>query len=202
MRKNTNSTIQTTLFLVLGLPLVAAGGSHGPDPSAAFNWWGLGAQYSATPAFGWYLLTFFSFIGLLVYFTKAPLSDYLKARAEFIRSDIEEAKKAKIEAEKRLLQYRERLQNLDGEIRELREDLARQGKAEKARIEAEAAKLSEGILREAKSSIAGDVRHIKQTLKTELAGWVLAMSQQQLKGQMAPESQDHLTKQFINDLNA
>lgn len=186
---------------LLSSPMFAAGG-HAPDPNAGFNWWGLGSEYAETPAFGWYLITFFSFMGLLVYFTREPLRQYLQARSDLIRSNIEEAKQAKLEAEKRLTQYRERLQNLDAEIRELRRDLAEQGKIEKARIEAEASKLSESILAEARTSIAGDVRHIKQTLKTELAGWVLAMSQQQLKAGISAENQAALTQHFIDDLRA
>ena len=202
MPKFLNQLIKFTPFSIFSSGIFAAGGHHAPDPSAGFNWWGLGPQYAETPAFGWYTLTFFIFVGLLVHFVKTPLRDFLTARAEFIRSDIEEAKKAKLEAEKRLAQYRERLQNLDGEIRALRKDLAEQGKVEKVRIEAEAAKLSESIMQEAKSSIAGDLRHVKQTLKVDLAGWVLAMSQQQMQAGLSAENQDHLTKQFISDLRA
>lgn len=157
----------------------ASASEHAP---AGFNWWKLGSDYANTPAFGWYTITFFMFMGLLVYAAKKPLGEFLKLRSEKIRSEIEEAKRARQEAERRLEQYRSRLENLDKEIADLKADFEAQGEREKKRIMQDAETIAERIKADAQATMSTDLRHAEMRLKNLLLSWTISNVKEMLAG--------------------
>jgi F-type H+-transporting ATPase subunit b len=144
------------------------------------NWWGIGSAYKNSPALGWTLVTFAIFLAVLIKFAKKPLSDFLLERSLNIKNAIEEARRAKLDAEAKLKQYEQRLLDLDAEISQMRADFQHQGELERARLKQEAEKIAEQIRKESEQSLKAEVAKALQALKQEVAEKILANAQKNL----------------------
>lgn len=162
----------------------------------AINWWGIGGAYKDAPALGWYLLTFAIFLMALIYFIRKPLMLFLETRALDIERAIEEAKIAKAQAEKRVVEYEQRLKALDGEIEKLKADFLKQGEQEKAAFEKTAADLSAQIAKEAEENLVAEVRRALFSLKSDMADAIIASARSQLEKTTDENANDALKQVF------
>jgi F0F1-type ATP synthase membrane subunit b/b' len=148
------------------------------NQEVAINWWEFGNKHA--PALGWTYITFFVFVGLIIYLVRKPLQIYLEARAFDIKRAIEEAKKAKEDALSRMAQYEAKLSALDAEIESMKNEFILRGQQEKAAFEKAAAHLSEQITKEAEENLVSEVRHALLSLKSDMADAVIASARAQL----------------------
>ena len=168
--------------------------------SVGINWWGLGSQYENNPAFAWYAITFVIFLAVLFYAIKKPLSEYLKARSQLVRRQIEEANTAKREADQRVQQYEERLAKLDEEIAQITTQFKRHGEAEKANLRVQAEKVSSQIRKNAEESIDAELKHAALELKKEVALLSIALTRKSLPKQMTETVNEQICSAFSSQL--
>lgn len=168
---------------------------------SAINWWGIGSAYSNAPALGWYLLTFGIFVAAVVYFVRRPLLLYLETRALDIERAIEEAKKAKEQAEHRVAEYEARLKALDGEIEKLKAEFLKQGEQEKAAFEKSAAQLASQIAKEAEDNLASEVRRALFSLKSDMADAIVASARRQLEDSADAKTNEGLRSAFTQGVS-
>jgi F-type H+-transporting ATPase subunit b len=168
---------------------------------SSINWWGIGSAYSDAPALGWFLLTFAIFLFAVVYFVRKPLLLYLETRALDIERAIEEAKKAKAEAERRVGEYEARLRALDGEIEKLKAEFLKQGEQEKAAFERSAAQLAAQIAKEAEDNLASEVRRALFSLKSDMADAIIGLARRQLETSGDAKANEGLSKVFAQGVS-
>lgn len=149
------------------------------------NWWGIGSAYQNSPAIGWTLVTFVIFLLIIRHFVKTPLALFLKTRSQEIKTAIEEAKIAKLDAEAKLKQYEQRLLDLDAEILKMKSDSQHQGELERARLQQEAQKIAEQIQKDSEQTLKAEVSRAILLLKQEIADKILAKAKQNLN--LTPE---------------
>lgn len=165
------------------------------------NWWGLGSAYKDTPALGWYMLTFVIFIWALVYFARKPMMLLLETRALNVEKAIEEAKRAKTQAEEKIAKYELRLKALDGEIANLKSEFLKQGEIEKAAFEKSANDLAVQIAKEAEDNLASEVRRALLSLKSEMAEAIISATRVQIQDSGNLTAEADLKKVFIRDVS-
>lgn len=148
-------------------------------PSPVQNWWDLSNTHE--PAYGWWLLTFIIFVGLVIHFVRKPLGIYLEARSYDIKRAIEEAKRAKEEAIGRMAEYDAKVAALDTQIAELKAEMQSRGLKEKADFEKAASQLAQQITKEAEENLVSEVRHALQTLKSDMANAIVSAAKSQIE---------------------
>lgn len=163
------------------------------NAGVAINWWDFGN--AEAPALGWYIITFVIFVALLIHFVRKPLKVYLEARALDIKNAIDEAKKAKEEANAKMAGYESRLAALDEEIKKLKSEFVTRGEQEKANFEKSAAHLAQQITKEAEENLVFEVRHALSVLKTNMADAVVAQAKAQLEA-----SKDRATEAALRNV--
>lgn len=189
--------IERMLFLALiSAPALASSG-HGE-----INWWHLGSAYSEAPALGWLFITFFIFVFGLIYAIKKPLSLYLETRSKDIRKQIEEGKEAKLESEKKLRLYEEKLNSLDREIDRLKNNFEEQAKAEQLERERLLKELEGRIAHEADDTIKASYERAKNNLAEEVVEKALKIASATIASSRLTEVDGILKRAFIEDLNS
>jgi F-type H+-transporting ATPase subunit b len=149
----------------------------------------------------WTLVIFLAVIFVLGKFAWGPLLNSLQQREEFIRSSLEEARRDREEAEKRLQEYSDKLDAARAEAAKLLDEGRRNGEQLKGRIEgearAEAEKMVERATREidlAKKSAIKDLYATGAELATDLAGKVL-------QREISPRDHERLIAQSLDKLD-
>lgn len=168
----------------------------------AINWWGLGSQYKNSPALGWLTLTFLLFIYILVRSVKKPLSLYLETRSNDIRQAIEEGQRARLESEKRLKFYEDKLRGLNEEIEKLKNSFMVQAQAEKAEKERLAKEASERIHKDTKDTIRANFERSKNRLAEEIIRTALESAQRTIMENERAPVDAYLKEQLVSDLKS
>ncbi len=177
------------------------GEAHHEAPHVA-NWWHMGAEYAETPALGYLAITFFVFVGLLVYFGARPLKEHLQTRADTVEKAIAEATKAKEAALARAREAEAKLAALDGEVKKMKADFEAQGKAEADRIEAAAADMAKKIAKDTEDMVTAEMERAREALRAEAAKLALQMAEDRIKKMLTAADDARLRGGLVKDLQA
>lgn len=183
----------TFLFATWGISSTE-GAEHG------INWWHLGSEYKDAPAIGWLTITFFIFVYFVARAVRKPLSLYLEVRSKDIRQQIEEGRLAKLESEKKLKLYEEKLKSLDSEIERIRAAFHDQAQAEKAERERLSKELEARILKDAEDSINASYERSKNRLAEEVITKAMALAEATIAAKNRDQVDSFLKGAFLDDL--
>jgi F-type H+-transporting ATPase subunit b len=187
-----------TVLLLPGLAQAGGGGGHG-EPHVA-NWWGVGAEHSDAPALGLLTITFLIFVGGLIFSVRGPLANFLEARAHDIKAAIEEASRAKADAEAKAAEYEKRLAALDTEIDDLRRDFEKQGEAERTRLEKAGKALAARIAADTEATVQAEVARARQTLQQDAALAAVGLAEKKVRELLAADDEKNLNQGFVQSL--
>lgn len=143
----------------------------------------------------WRVVNFVVLFAILYRFTAKPVRDFFANRREGIISSLEEAKRAKEDAEGRYRELSQRLANRDQEFEEIRKSALENAEKVRDEIIAEAHERARRMEEKAKESIAQELKKARESLKREAAELALKLSEERLKKEIT--SGDH--KRFVNE---
>lgn len=181
--------------MLLADTLLASSNNHD-----AINWWGLGSEYKDAPALGWLIITFALFIWILVRAIKKPLSLYLETRSEDIKKAILEGQEARLEGEKKLKLYEEKLAGLDREIEKLKKSFMEQAELEKREKEKLAKEASARIIKDTQDTILANFARSKNKLAEELIKKALKDAQKDIMEHEQSTMDERLKERLLVDL--
>lgn len=179
---------------------MAFASEHGGTRDTSINWWHLGSEYAQKPALGWWIVTFVTFVGLLVYFVKKPLGAFLEARTHSVRQAIEEARIAKEAAEKKASEYAARLQALEQETSLMQEQFAQQAAQQSAAVIKAAQRLAAQISKDAEESIAAAQTKAMDDLKKHAAELAVQLAAKELE-RSGVDVESVLAQRFVRDVS-
>lgn len=145
-------------------------------------------------------INFFLFLGMLGYFLREPLRDFLGDRSETIRKRLEEVAIKLKEMELRLQECQKRLAGSDQEIKELREELLREGELEKQALIHKAQSYAEKIRIDAKRMGEQELHKAKISLRQQTLKQALDLTQTLLQQAVETKDQERLTLWGIRSL--
>lgn len=148
----------------------------------------------------WPVANFIVFVGVLNYFFKKPLADYLASRGATIRKDLVEAAELKSAATTQLAQIEQKLQALPGEISALRTRGAEEIAAEEQRIAAAAVADRERLLEQTRREIDLQVRLAKKEIIEHAADLSVQLATERIKKDVTPADQDRLVDRYLQQV--
>jgi len=175
--------------VVLCTPAVAfaAGGGHD-----GFPW----AHWAAS------MFNFAVFLGILIYFAGPKVQEFFKDRAVALKSDIDEAKQLRMEAQEKLDEYSQRLSKLDEEREALMDQYHEQGEREKERIVADAKRQVEKMRADAEVIIQQETRKAVAALERQAVDLAVNMARRSLEQKIDERTQNTLVDGYVSDLKA
>ncbi len=199
-RKYNKNKIVTGLILFAAALLIfnigaafASGDSDGHGEAAPKGW-------VATDTYR--VMNFAVLFIALFFLLKKPVANALNARITGIKEQLEELEAKKVDAEKQLSQYNERLSLLDKEAEELIQEYIKQGEEAKIRIieaaESTAVKLEE----QAKRHIEHEFEQAKTELQAEILQKALGKAEEIITAKINDEDQHRLVDEYLEKVVA
>ena len=169
---------------------------------------GLALASSAEGPKGWVATDTYRVMNFTVLFValflllRKPASQALNARIKGIKDQLAELDAKKIEAEKQLEAYNEKLADLDKEAERIVEEYIKQGNEAKAKIikaaESTAVKLEE----QAKRNIEHEFKQARARLQEDVLEKALAKAEEMLKEKITADDQNRLVDEYLDKVVA
>jgi F-type H+-transporting ATPase subunit b len=199
---------------------------HGPDdPPPHINWWhGILMANSEAAEKGGFLnqllfryenpknhcdpknepppflasLINFGVLAFVIYrFGRKPLAEALVARKKAIMADIDQADSLYEDAEQRLADLEEKLENIADKRREIREEFAAQAEAEKKHILAEAEERRARMRRDAEFRIEQELKTVRDELLREAVASAVVAAEELIAKQISAADNDKMAKDYL-----
>ena len=181
------------VILNAGVVFAASGGGHGEEGAAPKGW-------IATDT---YRVMNFVVLALVLFFIlRKPLSQALNARINGIKSQLEELEAKKSEAQRRLVEYNEKLSKLDGEAKTIVAEYIQQGEEARARIIKEAEVTATKLEEQARRHIEHEFRQAKRELQEEIIQAALVQAEEIIKAKITDEDQNQLVDEYLEKVVA
>ena len=148
----------------------------------------------------WKVINFAILAAGIVVVWKKVLKGLVQKRSGEIKKALEEALSAKEAAGRKEAEYREKLSLLEKRLKEIVEELKREGEAERKRILAEAEAAAKKIKEEARASSEQEMKKARQEIGREVAALAVRMAEEILRKELRPEDQERLLKSYLKDL--
>jgi F-type H+-transporting ATPase subunit b len=146
------------------------------------------------------LFNFAILAGVLVYFLRQPIADYMSARSTQIRQDLVTAAEMRRVATAQLAEIDQKLKSLPAELDALKARGAEDVKAEQARIAAAAAAERERLIDQTRREIDMRLRVAKRDLTQHAATLAVQVAEQRIKRTITPEDQMRLVDRYTTQL--
>lgn len=148
------------------------------------------------------LFNFAVLVGILVYFLRRPIANYLVDRSQQIRHALVEAKAMRDRASADLAKIEARLGELPGELEALKQRGAAEVKAEQARIKTLAAAERERVLSQTRREIDQQYRLARRALLQETAEQAAAVARTRIERDITPADQTRLIDRYLQQVRA
>jgi len=145
----------------------------------------------------WRTMNFVVLAGVLIFLLRKPLAQGLESRRQGIKDELADLEGQTREAEKRLVEYKQKLGLLDQEVEKIVAEYIREGEAAKAKIIEEAQAAAEKLQEQAKKNIKHEFDKAKNQLKAEMAGQAVAMAEQLIKEHINEEDQERILDEYL-----
>jgi len=142
-------------------------------------------------------------LGFILYrFGRKPLADALLKRKERIMGEITLASKLKKDAEKRLRDYEDRLENLEETREELRAEFAAQAELEKQHVLAEAEERRARMKRDAEFRIEQELKAARAELLREAVEEATLAAEELIKKRVNSSDMDRLASDYLSSIGS
>lgn len=137
---------------------------------------------------------------LLVYVIRSRAPGFLGARRAALVEGLEEARRIKEEAERKVEMYTSRIDNLDAELDRLRAEMQEGGKAERDRIVKDAADRAAKMHAEAKFLIEQQMKSLREELTREAIEAAVGAAEKILREKAGATDQERLATEYLAQL--
>lgn len=195
MRKHLNRLagfVASTFFLVT--PLVVGAAEEGHEGHGGHA--GGGLQELVFPA-----INFLLFIFVLRKYALPVVREFLRKRRDTIAQALNEAKKAKDEAQALRQEYEQKLAGLAAEQERLRQQALVDAEHEKQRILEEARNMAERARREAQQTAQREVEEARRILRQEVAEQAVRLATELVRARLTPSDQGRLIQDLVQEVH-
>ena len=181
-------------FMCLAGTVVASSETHGGGGEHGTKGW---------VALDTYRVINFSVLAIALFFIlRKPVSQALSSRIEGIRTQLNDLEAKKVQAEKELSKYTEKLAELDKEAKKLVDGYIRQGQEAKARIIAEANDAAQKLEAQALRNIDHEFKQAKDSIQAEIVEQALLKAEALIKGRIDEQDQERLVDEYLQKVVA
>jgi F-type H+-transporting ATPase subunit b len=169
------------------------------------NWWSWDygpnakdpAHKDLPPPFGFALINFAIFFGIMMKLAGRPIREMVKSRHETIRKDLDEAAKLRKLAQAKLEEYGNKVKDVESEVAALIAQIRKEAEADKARIIAAAEEQARKIKSDAERQMAAEVARASAELRREVIDVAVASAEEMLKKQIGADDQRKMAEKYV-----
>jgi len=170
---------------IIGLIITTASGGD------AFNWIYVG-KHTVNLAI---------LLGVLAYFLKAPIKNFLIERRVIMSSKIEESKKEITEAKSVYDRYIEKMNNLENEITDLKQSIKNDAEIERQGIIKQAEISAIKIREDAREMIKAETAKAKNEIQNEVVNLAIELAENLIKSNLNESDSKRIVEDFVEEVN-
>lgn len=136
-------------------------------------------------------------IALFLALRYLKVKDFFADRKKTIMVGLEEAKKAKEDAEKKVKEFELKFSSLDKRLEEIYQEIREEGEIEKKRIIEEAIKMAGRIQEQARLAAEQEIKKAKEEIKGEIARVAVEMAEEILRNEITAADHERLIKEYL-----
>ena len=148
------------------------------------------------------IVNFIILMAILIKFIRPPLKGYLEKRHDQVKEDLQKARELSAAAEKAYKEAQQRLENVDDEIKFIREKMLSEVEMEKKRLMEEAERKANVMRAQAEQGLKEEIARIKKKLREEISLEALALAEKLVKKSITKEDQKRLVDFYIQQLGS
>lgn len=133
---------------------------------------------------------------------RKPVSQALNGRISGIRKELDDLEAKKVEAEKKLAEYDERIRALEQEAEKIVAEYVKQGEDAKQRILNESKKAADKLEEQARKNIEHEFQNVKNQLQGEILEKALAKAEEIVKSSISDDDQNRLVDEYLEKVVA
>lgn len=146
-------------------------------------------------------INFAILVGILVYFLKKPLGEFLAQKRDAIGKMLKDSEQERDVAMARLKELQARLQSLESDIDLIKKNAEREALAERERLLEEARDEARRILEAAEKEVSNRFKLAVRDLKLFAAGEAVAKAEGIIKEKLDPENHEKLIDTYLDNLS-
>ena len=182
------------LFLLLSSALCAAGEEQRGHGGGHEGGWGFGGLFFAT-------INFLIFAAILRKYALPAVRDVIRQRREKIVLALNEAKRAKEEAEALRRDYENKLAGLAAEQERMRTQALEAAEREKGRILEDARRAAERVQNEARQIAQREVEEARRVLRQEVAEQAVRLATELVTARLTQNDQRRFVQNLVAEVN-
>jgi F-type H+-transporting ATPase subunit b len=148
--------------------------------------------------FLWRVLNFVVMAAILIFFLAKPLKNGLAGRRADIEKALDEARKAKQEAETKFAEYDKKLSTAAAEISEISASIRKESELEKQRIIENATDMAKKIEQDAEKAATLEIAKAKEELRREAVELAVKIAEDVLKKNFNREDDARLIDEYMD----
>jgi len=148
--------------------------------------------------FAWRMLNFIILAYILYKLTWKKMKEFFMGRREGIKTSLEDAVKAKEEAEQRFKEYSERLDKASGEIEGISDMIKAQGAVEKEKLIESARKTAEKMKEDNQARIEQELKKAGNQLRLEASQLAVHMAEEMLAKTVKQDDHEKMVKDSLD----
>ena len=174
----------------------------------AILWVALPAQASgdgdgtAVMTLVWQAVNLVLVVGVIAYFARKPIAEYLDQRRQGIQQDLQNSAKLLSDAEAKLAEWNARAERLDAEFAEIRETSRRLAEEERREILDQAEATAERIRKDGSAAVEQELRRARTSLAAEAAELAVDLAAKLVAEKVTPDDQALLFDEFLSRIEA
>ncbi len=165
----------------------------GPRPATS-------ADYYVVKDVGFHAFNLLVLVGIIVFFIRRPLSDFLGARALKIRTEIKDSQEERDKALKRRDEVEARLGSLEQEVADIAAEAERAAKRQQESLMQRAQQEAEHIAKTAERNIRDEVDRARDNLRKEAIEIAVDLAKNALTERVSSDDQRRLARDILDAL--
>ncbi len=149
----------------------------------------------------WTVVTFLLLVLVLTKAAWKPILQALEQREGRLKSDLERAEKANLEAEALRQRYEAQLAEAQRTIQSMVNQAKAEGEKTRSQLVAAAKEESEKIVQKGRRELAGETERLKENLRSEVAGLSLALAEKILNRSLDKKVQDEVLRDSLKNIS-
>jgi F-type H+-transporting ATPase subunit b len=133
----------------------------------------------------------------LAYLLKKPVKEMVANRAAAIKTQVEEARVQKMEAERKYREFDERLNAFEAEAKSILERARADGEAVRTKIISDAQASADRIVKDAESTVQANLQEYKDQIRKETIAKAVELAERVIRERLSSDDQRRIVNEYV-----
>lgn len=142
-------------------------------------------------------VNFLILVGLLTYLLRKPVKNMIAARREAVKSQVDEARQQKSDADKRYREFSDRLSAFESEAKQVLDRAHTDAEGLKAKIISDAQATAARIVKDAEATAQANTQEYKDQIRRETIAQATELAERMIRESLSKDDQRRIVHEYV-----